>query len=60
MQLGFSDSDGNYDMNISKADDNLDITKKIKAWFSHNGDVKLLTIDDIRRKIRGTMVISVC
>jgi hypothetical protein len=59
MQLGFSDSDGNYDMNISKADDHLDITKKIKTWFSLNGDIKLLTIDEIRRKVRGTMVFSV-
>jgi hypothetical protein len=56
MQLGFSDSDGNYDMNITKADDNSDITKKIKQWYSLHGDVKLLSIDDIRRKVRGTMV----
>jgi hypothetical protein len=57
MQLGFSDSDGNYDMNITKADDNSDFTKKIKQWFSQHGDVKTLSIDDIRRKVRGTMVI---
>jgi hypothetical protein len=56
LQLGFSDSDGCYDMNITKADDTSDVTKKIKQWFSLHGDVKLLSIDDIRRKIRGTMV----
>ena len=56
MQLGFADSD-NYDMNISKADDHLDITKRLKIWFSTNVDVKLSTIDDIRRKVRGSMVI---
>ena len=56
LQLGFSDSDGSYDMNITKADDTSDVTKKIKQWFSLHGDVKLLSIDDIRRKIRGTMV----
>jgi hypothetical protein len=56
MQLGFGDSDGNYDMNITKADDNSDFTKKIKQWFSVHCDVTLLSIDDIRRKVRGTMV----
>jgi hypothetical protein len=56
MQLGFSDSDGNYDMNISKADDNSDFTKKNKRWFSLHADVKMLSIDDIRRKVRGSMV----
>lgn len=57
MQLGFADSD-NYDMNIVKADDNLEVTKRLKRWFSTNGDVKLSTIDDIRRKVRGAMVQS--
>ena len=57
MQLGFADSD-NYDMNIVKADDNLEVTKRLKRWFSTNGDVKLSTFDDIRRKVRGTMVQS--
>jgi hypothetical protein len=55
MQLGFADSD-NYDMNIVKADDNLEVTKRLKRWFSTNGDVKLSTLDDIRRKVRGSMV----
>ena len=56
MQLGFADSDS-YDMNITKADDHLDITKRLKIWFSTNVDVKLSSIDDIRRKVRGSMVI---
>ena len=55
MQLGFAESDS-YDMNMTKADDNLDITKNLRTWFSTNGDVKLCTIDDIRRKVRSTMV----
>jgi hypothetical protein len=56
MQLGFADSDS-YDMNITKADDHSDITKRLKSWFATNGDVKLCSIDDIRRKVRGSMVI---
>ena len=55
MQLGFADSDS-YDMNIIKADDALEVTKRLKSWFATNGDVKLCTIDDLRRKIRGSMV----
>ena len=56
LQLGFADSDS-LDMNMSKADSNLDITKRLKSWFSSHGDVKLSSIDDIRRKVRGSMVI---
>jgi hypothetical protein len=55
MQLGFAESDS-YDMNMRKADDNLEVTKRLKKWFSVHGDVQLCSIDDIRRKVRGTMV----
>ena len=55
MQLGFAESDS-YDMNMRKADDNLEVTKRLKKWFSVYGEVQLCSIDDIRRKVRGTMV----
>lgn len=56
LQLKFADNEPNYEMLIAKADDSLDITKSLKKWFSIAGVTKLLTIEEVARKPRNTMV----
>jgi hypothetical protein len=56
LQLKFADAEPNYEMLIAKADDSLDITKQLKQWFSHAGVAKLLSIEEVGRKPRNTMV----
>jgi hypothetical protein len=56
MQLKFADVEPNYEMLITKADDSLDITKELKLWYSNAGVSKILTIEEVGRKARNTMV----
>ncbi len=56
LQLKFADNEPNYEMLIAKADDSLDITKSLKQWFSTAGVTKILTIEEVSRKPRNTMV----
>jgi hypothetical protein len=56
LQLAFADSDQQLEWLISKADDSLVITKQLKSWFSTHGCIKMMTIDEIRRRPRDSMV----
>ena len=56
LQLKFADAEPNYEMLISKADDTLDITKALKQWYSRAGAIKILTIEEVSRKPKNTMV----
>ncbi len=56
LQLKFADTEPNYEMLITKADDSLYITKELKQWFSHAGVAKILSIEEVGRKPRNTMV----
>ena len=56
MQLTFADQDPAHELLISKAIDSLDITKKLKSWYSSNGTTKKLLIDDVAKKPKTTMV----
>ena len=56
LQLKFDGNEPNYEMLISKADDSMDITKQLKKWYSHAGVAKILTVEEVGRKPKNTMV----
>ncbi len=56
LQLAFADSERQLEWLISKAEDSLMITKQLKSWFSAHGCIKMMTIEEIRRRPRDSMV----